>query len=61
MCGVADRSAVTQLGAELDGAWHEGSGPASDFLAAAVKQNAFGNIKAFRTADDMAAREELTI
>src|SRR5208282_1733404 len=55
----AGTSAVTQFWAELDGAWHERSTSAGDFFAAAVEEDAFGDIEALRAADDLAAGEEL--
>ena len=55
----AGRSAVTQFGAELHGTGHEGSAAASDFFAAAVEEDAFGDVEPFRTADDLAAAEKM--
>jgi len=57
--GGGERSAVAQLGAKLDGTWHKGSASASDFLATAVEEDAFGDVEAFRAADDLAAGEQM--
>src|SRR5580704_6525253 len=55
----AHGSAVAKFAAELNGARHEGPGSASDFSAAAVEENSFGYVEAFRAADDLAPREQM--
>jgi hypothetical protein len=55
------RLAITQLGAELDGAWHERPGSSRDFFVTAVEQDAFGDVETFRTADNLAASEEMAL